>query len=250
MYQWLALTKIMCRWCAIYKAIDLLWLNHYIRLVWSFSTWTTWIASTIHPNVSTQSAVQETHQCHNKRWGKTSTDVTQFGANFDTSLSKRMQSCNQWCRVDRLVPAGVLHLHILLLLLLAPAPLPHHSEVFKHIVSLTATLLPTPNPHTVHTGTPALTQGRYRYFSGTFNSSVVECRWEAAVGKPPEPPGRPAPQLPACPQTFHDYRKLSLSKECIPSIISYSTNLVNQEKSFWEEMLLTAAHWDMFAPDC
>ena len=112
----------------------------------------------------------------------------------------------------------------------APAPLPHHSEVFKHIVSLTATLLPTPNPHTVHTGTPALTQGRYRYFSGTFNSSVVECRWEAAVGKPPEPPGRPAPQLPACPPTFHDYRKLSLSKECIPSIISYSTNLVNQER--------------------
>ena len=63
----------------------------------------------------------------NMRWGKTRATC---GAKFDTSLSKRMQSCDQWCRVDRLVR---LHLQLLLLLLLAPAPLPHHSKVLKHI---------------------------------------------------------------------------------------------------------------------
>ena len=103
----------------------------------------------------------------------------------------------------------------------SPCPRPPSPpfESTQAYFSLTTTLLPNQNAHTVHTGTrsgtPALRQGRYRYFSGTFYSSVVECRWEAALGRR-KASGATWWYQPTClPQTFPHYRMLSLSKECI-----------------------------------
>ena len=100
---------------------------------------------------------------------------------LDTSLPKRVQSCDQWCRVDRFVPG--LRLQRLLLLLFAP--LPHHPKVLKHIEQQPTPKSPTHSPktHTPHTQVlDQVPQLSRKVGLGTFQVPSNPAQWNAGDG--------------------------------------------------------------------